>query len=202
MWLLPVVALVISCGGEDDADSYFPVAVGNTWTYDIMATVLTPGDTLTNAGTSTTEITRLTTLDNDVEAYEEVTVMMWNDSTMIPNSVDTTYIQVTDDHILIYDDLADTDPDTVAVLPIEAGNTWTVYADAADTMTAEVIEQTDVTVPAGTFADSWLIRYTSLGQTQENYLGRNVGIVKYDMWIAEQNADIEFIKELTDYDVE
>lgn len=159
-------------------------------------------DTTEYTGTSTTEITRATTLNNNVSVFEQVTTMTWDDTTMMTNSVDTTFIQATDDHILIYDDLADTDPDTSVTLPIEQGNTWTVYADTADTMTAEVIEQVDITVPAGTYANCWDIQYTSLGQTQDNWFALDVGIVKHYMLVVQPTMLIDFTKELTNYTVQ
>ena len=196
MWLLPVIALLISCGGEEEVDNYFPLTTGNTWTYDMVYRMMLV-DTTEYTGTSTTEITRETTLNNNVEVFEQVTTMIWDDTTTMPNSVDTTYIQATDEYIFIYDDLADIAPDTSLALPIEQGNTWTVYADTTDTLTAEVIEQVDITVPAGTYANCWDIQYTSLGQTQDNWFALDVGIVRHFMHIVEQNVTIEFTKELT-----
>jgi len=200
MWLLPVIALLISCGGDEEVDNYFPLTVGNTWTYDMMYKMMLV-DTTEYTGTSTTEITRETTLNNNIEVFEQVTTMTWDDTTMT-NSVDTTYIQTTDDYMLIYDDLADTDPDTSLVLPIAQGNTWTVYADTADTVTAEVIEQVDITVPAGTYANCWDIQYTSLGQIQNNWFALDVGIVKHYMLIVQPTMLIDFTKELTSVDLQ
>lgn len=200
VWLLPVIALIIGCGGDEDANDYLPIAVGNSWTYDMVyQTIL--GDTTEYTGISTTEITRETTLNNNIAVLEQVTTMLWDDTTMA-NSVDTTYIQTTDDYLLIYDDLADTEPDTSLVLPIEQGNTWTVYADTADTMTAEVIEQVNITVPAGAYTNCWNIQYTSLGQIQDNWLALDVGIVKHHMQMLQQTMLIDFTKELTSYTVQ
>ncbi len=200
MLLLPVLCLLIGCGSEDTADGFLPIAVGNIWTYD-MAYRMIVIDTTEYLGTSTTEITSETVTNNNVEVFEQVTTMVWDD-TMMTNSVDTTYIQVTDDYVLIYNDLADIAPDTSLVLPIEQGNTWTVYADAADTMTAEVIEQADVTVPAGSYEDCWDIQYTSLGQTQDNWFADGVGIVRHRMTMINQAFISEFTKELTDVDLQ
>lgn len=201
MLLLPVLCLIIGCGSEDTADGFFPVAVGNVWTYDMTYRMIVM-DTIEYLGTSTTEITGEAVTNSNVEVFEQVTSMIWDDTTMMTNSADTTYIYLSDDHMLIYNDLADLAPDTSLVLPVEQGNTWTVYADTADTMTAEVIEQADVTVPAGTYEDCWDIQYTSLGQTQDNWFADGIGIVRHRMTMIEQAFIIEFTKELTDVDVQ
>ncbi|MDH4210604.1 MAG: hypothetical protein OEV79_04080 [candidate division WOR-3 bacterium] len=197
IWLLPLVTLIFSCNGESDnnGEHYFPLAVGNVWNYDVVYRLIMTSDTIQYTGTSTTEITRETTLNSNIDVLEQVTTMLWDDTTMT-NSVDTTYIQSTGDHVLIYNDVADTEPDTSLVLPIVDGNTWTVYADTTDTLTAEVIGQDDVTVPAGTYADCWDIRYTSLGQTQDNWFADGVGIVRHIMSIPTTAVTTEFTKEL------
>jgi hypothetical protein len=195
IWLLPVIALIIGCGG-DDAENFFPLTVGNVWNYDLLYTMMGV-DTTEVTGTSTTEITQETTLDNNVAVFEQVTTMVWDDTTVMMNSVDTTYIQETEDYILIYYDLTDTEPDTSLALPIEAGNTWTVYADTTDTLTAEVIGQDDVTVPAGTYNDCWDITYTSLGQTQDDWFAPDVGVVRQHMYTGVAPFLNEFTRELT-----
>lgn len=195
IWLLPAIALMINCGGDDVAN-IFPLAVGNVWHYDLLYTA-TGVDTTEYTGTSTTEITQETTLDNAVDVFEQVTITVWDDTMAMMNTVDTTYIQETDDYILIYYSLTDVEPDTSLVLPIEAGNTWTVYADTTDTLTAEVIGQEDVTVPAGAYTDCWDIRYTSLGQTQDDWFAPEVGVVRQYMSILTPMLTVEFTKELT-----
>lgn len=201
MWLLPLVILIASCGGEEEADDYLPLMVGNQWTYDMtyMRIII---DTVQTTGTSTTEITRQTVLNSNVDVLEQVTTNTWDDTLIVPNSVDTTYLLETDDYLLVYNDLADTDPDTSLVLPIEAGNTWVVYADTTDTLIAEVMDQETTTVPAGTYNDCWNVEYTSLGQAQNDWFALDIGIVQHHMQIVEQTVIIEFTKELTSFDVQ
>ncbi|UCC12942.1 MAG: hypothetical protein JSW02_05295 [candidate division WOR-3 bacterium] len=194
IWVLPVLALIIGCGG-DEAENFFPLAVGNVWNYDLLYTEMNV-DTTEYTGTSTTEITQETTLDNDVAVFEQVTTMVWDDTTM-NTWVDTTYIRETEDYILIYYDLADTEPDTSLVLPVEEGNTWTVYADTTDTLTAEVVGQEDVTVPAGTYTDCWNVAYTSLGQAQDDWFAPEVGVVRQHMILGVAPFLNEFTRELT-----
>ncbi|MGB7055269.1 MAG: hypothetical protein WBE28_08110, partial [bacterium] len=116
MWLLPLIVLIFSCGGEEDAESYLPLAVGNQWTYDVTYMMILV-DTTQTAGTSTTQITRQSVLNNNVEVLEQVTTTTWDDPQVVPNSIDTTYLRETNDYLLVYNDLADTNPDTSLVLP-------------------------------------------------------------------------------------
>lgn len=166
--------------------------------YSMMMT----SDTLQNTGTSVTEITRQTVLNNTAEVLEQVTTTTWDDTLMNPNSVDTTYLLLTDDYLLVYNDLADTDPDTSLKLPFNVGKTWVVYADTTDTLTAEVIDVEAVTVPAGSYDHCYNVEYTSLGQTQNDWFAEDVGIVKYSMMIDQGFAVIEFTKELTSFDLQ
>jgi hypothetical protein len=203
MWLLPLVILIVSCNGEGEEESdYLPLAVGNQWNYDMTYSMMMTSDTLQNTGTSVTEITRQTVLNNNVEVLEQVTTNTWDDTLMNPNSIDTTYLYKTPANLLVYDDLADTDPDTSLVLPILAGNTWVVYADTMDTLTAEVLGREAVTVPAGSYNSCWNVEYTSLGQTQHDWFAIDVGIVKYSMIIDQPPVVIEFTKELTSFDLQ
>ena len=202
MWLLPLVTMIISCGGEEETEGYLPLAVGNQWTYDMTYMMVMMVDTFQTTGTSTTEITRETVLNNNTAVLEQVTTNTWDDTLIVPNSVDTTYLLETEDHLLVYDDLDDTEPDTSLVLPFETGNTWTVYADTMDTLTAEVIGQETATVPAGTYNDCWNVEYISMGQTQNNWFALDVGIVLHHMYIDEMNVLVESTKELTSFNVQ
>ncbi len=201
MWLLSLLILIIGCGGEEETDDYLPLAVGNSWTYQTTYTMIAV-DTVQNTGSSTTEITRQVLLNNNIEALEQVTTNIWDDTLIVPNSVDTTYLLVNEDFLLVYNDLTDTEPDTSLVLPIEDNNTWVVYADTTDTLAAEVIGQEDIAVPAGSFSDCWNIEYTSLGQMQNDWFALDVGIVRYHMQIVQPMGIIQFTKELESYSLE
>jgi hypothetical protein len=202
VWLLPMAVLILSCEGEGPGN-YLPLAVGNQWNFDVTYTMMMTSDTLLNTGTSVTEITRQTVLNNSVVVLEQVTTNTWDDTLLNPNSVDTTYLFLTEYYLLVYDDLADVDPDTSLALPFGTGNTWVVYADTTDTLTAEVLGRETVTVPAGSYNSCWNVEYSSLGQAQNDWFAENVGIVKHHMMIDQQGvATIEFTKELTSFDVQ
>ncbi len=203
IWLLPVVALIISCGGED-GDDYYPVAVGNQWEYSIVNTLNVTAFTDTTfsyTGTSTTTITGQA-IFNNIEAFELVTITIWDDTVAMTNSTDTSYVQATNDYVLIYEDLTDTEPDTSLVFPLETGNTWIVRIDSTDTLTAEVLGQETITVPAGAFADCWTVEYTYNGWTEQSWLALDVGIVRDSMITDVQNGTSLFDKELLNANIQ
>lgn len=199
VYILPLVILIATCAPEVKQRDFLPLAVGNQWNYDINYAMMMTSDTVRNTGASVTAITRQTALNNTVEVLEQVTTNTWDDTLMNPNSVDTTYLLLTDEYLLVYDDLADTEPDTSLDLPFSTGNTWVVYADTTDTLTAEVIGQEAVTVPAGSYDVCYNVEYTSLGQTQNDWFAEDVGIAKYIMTIDQVFAVIEFRKELESF---
>ena len=199
MWLLPLMVLIVSCNGEEEAAHYLPLAVGNQWTYNMTYRMIAI-DTVQATGTSITVITRDAVLNNNIAVLEQATTTVWD--TLLQNSIDTTYLLLTDEYLFVYDDLADTDPDTSLVLPFEEGNTWTVYADTTDTLYAEVIGQETVVVPAGSYNNCWNVEYVSLGQAQNDWFARDVGIVRNHLVIDQQTIVIEFTKELASFNVQ
>jgi hypothetical protein len=192
--LLPIIALIIGCGGEA---VYFPLAVGNQWEYSIEQTItlISPDTTWEYTGNSITEITAETTLDNGNPVLEQVTTTTWDD-TLMTDATDTTYVEETEDYMLIYNSKADTDPDTSLMLPIEAGNTWTVYSNTADTMTAYVVGKATVTVPAGSYDDCWQIEYSFSGGVNVDWFAPDFGVVRHEYEMSDSNTTIQFIKEL------
>lgn len=194
MLLIPTIVLIIGCGGDA---VYFPLAVGNQWEYSITQTItLTLPDTSwENTGNSVTEITAQTTLDNGNSVLELVTTTTWDDTLMTDTTV-TTYVEETEDYMLIYDNKADTAPDTSLMLPIEIANTWTVYSDSADTMTAYVVGKAIVTVPADSYDDCWQIEYTFGGGLNTDWFAPDFGVVRHNYEMVDSNSTIEFLKEL------
>lgn len=183
MWLLPVFALIVGCGGEDD--SYFPLSVGNEWTYDMTLTMFDQ-DTTVETGSQVLEITEETTLDNGTEVFTMVMTIAFDD-TLIPGDVDTNYLEETDDYILVYNTLADTVPvDTLLAFPLEVGKVWDSY---------EVTDQVDVNVPAGQFGDCWEV----YDETEDAYFywKSGVGMVR----MIDDDVTWSMLMELADYTV-
>jgi hypothetical protein len=172
MLLIPTIVLIIGCGSDA---VYFPLTVGNQWEYSITQTItLTSPDTSWEyTGNSVTEITTETTLDNGLSVLELVTTTTWDDTLMTDTTV-TTYVEETEDYMLIYNNKADTDPD----------------------MTAYVVGKAIVTVPAGSYDDCWQIEYTFSGGLNTDWFAPDFGIVRHDYEMADSNSTIEFVKEL------
>lgn len=184
MWLLPVVALIVGCGGEDD--SYFPLSVGNEWTYDMTMTIIEQ-DTIIETGSQELKITGTTTLDNGTEVFV-MSMTITFDNPAIPGDTQMVYFQETDDYILAYDALADTIPsDTVLAFPLEIGKTWGDY---------EVTDQVDLSVPAGQFGDCWEV----YNETEDAYWywKSGVGMVR----MVDDDITWSVLVELVEYTVQ
>ena len=188
MLLLPIIALIVGCGGdEEEGTTYLPLSVGNEWNYDLTVT-LTNLD-ITWTGSMEVEITAETTLDNGTEVFEVVQVI----SIVLMLETDTSYYEETENYILVYNSKAATVPDTLQALPLEVGKTWGDY---------QVLGQADVTVPAGTFNDCWEILEASAGMSAYYYFAADVGLVKGSMTETEGSSIWETLVELESYYVE
>ncbi len=197
---LALAILIIGCGGEK---TVFPLTVGNDWTYglttitEITDTTGVVADTMT--ATITSEITSETTLDDGTAAFENISSTDYDD-TLITDFTDTSFVVEADDYILGYDSKSDTEPDTLFVLPIEEGNTWTVHPDTANPTTAVVLGKENVTVPAGTYDDCWEIGYITAGETTYTYYAPGTGNVRSYMymeqdttWSSETTIELESV---------
>jgi len=197
--LLPIIVLVIGCGGEA---VYYPITVGNTWLYQTTVTTIVQldsvtADTTVTTGETDTDITAETTLDNGTAVFEIVSMITWDD-TLMTDVTDTSFVEETEDYVLSYEDKADTEPDTALVLPIENGNTWTIHSDTSLTTTAVVMGQQDVQVPAGTYTECWRIALISTpgNDTVYTYYAPDIGNVLCEHTYMDSLMSIETITEL------
>jgi len=187
--LVPMVLFIIGCpkGTKD----YYPLTVGNIWNYDMTMTTTLPDTTITGTGTMKIEITAETTLNNGANVFEEVSTSIVENSTHI----DTSYTEETDDYILNYGDKADTDPDTMLVLPLEEGKTWKTDSNT----TLKVIGKESVTVPAGTYDDCWKAQMIEENSdTIYVYLAPDIGLIKWHVTHTEDSLSYEMKIELKD----
>jgi hypothetical protein len=191
--LIPLVVLIVGCGGEEEEANYFPLTVGNEWNFDMTMTETTPSDTFVVTATQNLEITTETTLDNGTEVFEMIMTMTFDD-TLVPDFADTVYFDETEDYIMVYDAKADTVPsDTMLALPLETGKTWADH---------EVMGQDDVTVPAGTFNDCWEIREVDDEDTTYMYWASDVGMVKMIADDIDADTTENVLMELETYTVQ
>ncbi len=191
--LIPLVVLIVGCGSDEEGTVFYPLSVGNEWNYNMSMTRTTPTDTTVETGSDKLEITAETTLDNGTAVFEWVLTITFDD-TLMPDIIDTSYIEETEDYILQYDAKADTVPsDTMLALPLETGKTWADY---------EVMGQEDVTVPAGTFNDCWEVREVDDEFTLYVYWAPDVGAVRLNDNAVDADTTYEMLMELETYTVQ
>ncbi|NOR16230.1 hypothetical protein GQ543_00760 [candidate division WOR-3 bacterium] len=191
--LIPLVVLIVGCGSDEEGTVFYPLSVGNEWNYNMSMTRTTPTDTTVETGSDKLEITAETTLDNGTAVFEWVLTITFDD-TLVPDIIDTSYIEETEDYILQYDAKTDTVPsDTMLALPLETGKTWADY---------EVMGQEDVTVPAGTFNDCWEVREVDDEFTLYVYWAPDVGAVRLNDNAVDADTTYEMLMELETYTVQ
>ena len=191
--LIPLVVLIVGCGSDEEGTVFYPLSVGNEWNYNMSMTRTTPTDTTVETGSDKLEITAETTLDNGTAVFEWVLTITFDD-TLMPDIIDTSYIEETEDYILQYDAKADTVPsDTMLALPLETGKTWADY---------EVMGQEDVIVPAGTFNDCWEVREVDDEFTLYVYWAPDVGAVRLNDNAVDADTTYEMLMELETYTVQ
>jgi hypothetical protein len=200
--LIPVI-VIIGCGlfgGED----FFPLKVGNIWKY-------TGYTTMQDTAATTVDTTSMMVAENEItgtvqiggaDAYVSVTKL--TNYTYIPmvdttESVDTSYIQESNDTIWSYDAVSDTTPMITMVLPLEQDKTWSQVM-GTDTITYTVIAKEDITVPAETYTNCWKVEMTHSGSDQKAYYwyADGTGTVKYYNENMMMNYLIKFWYELTE----
>jgi hypothetical protein len=112
-------------------------------------------------------------------------------------TVDTAYEREANNLVLTYERLDDTQPDTTLSLPLVRDKVWRI----SDYAVARVLQQEDVTVPAGTFRNAWKIQetFTEGSQTVQEYVwfANNTGPVKTYWQSAYGTASYTFTLELT-----
>lgn len=188
IFLVAAVLLFIGCGNEEDSEDFHPLAVGLQWEYAVTQT-----DTLLITGVQVSTITAQVSSPNGI-LFEQVTSTEWDD-TATTAWIDTSYIQEKDGNVLFYNNLNDSEPDTLFVMPLVAGNTWTVRTEPWGDMTGEAVGIEDVDLPAGTFSDCWHVEYTGLNATAHSWLAPDIGLVKHHF----VGSTSEFLKELTEF---
>ena len=193
-------------GGEPD---FYPTSVGSTWRHTIAATLVElDGDTVWSA-VSRSEVVGKATLAAGGEAAVVVTLdsmrmRIPHDTIMVYS--DTSWVQKKDNRVLMFESVDETSPDTTLVLPLEANKTWLVSAEGGGETRAKVIGKQDVTVPAGTFKDSWMVELASTDAGPDTmrvhwYLAGDVGLIRMHYLIETEPYRTEFENRLTNYNI-
>lgn len=173
-----VLLMVVGCGKKAD---YYPLTVGNIWNYTTTTTVTNTDTTVmhdtTYTSTSKSEITAEVTLGNGDAGFEVVGTS--------GTFVDTSYASEKDNCVLGYDSLADTDPDTLLVTPVEEGTTWIAYSDSTGNVKVTITEKVSgIVVPAGTYDDVWkgmaISTFGAYVDTSYGWMAPNIGDIKHE----------------------
>ncbi len=158
--------LFLACGddpfnpGQNDDSLFYPLAVGNTWSYARFGTYNIDSLSYTIAGTSTVNITGTAEHSGGFQVFvEETMVSDTIQGLMIVETADTIYVRVTSAGFFGYPGLSSTDSCRTVPFPLIAGMVWAFQTEPA--VTGEILSLTaDVSVPAGNFSDCMEMRTT------------------------------------------
>ncbi len=176
--MLAALSLLNCPGGVDD---YYPTSVGSNWNYRMFVLMSSTDGTADTVQTMqmTTLANRKDKLHSGEDAIEMITTTI--NTIKIPREstftvVETNYVRETGNAVLDYDSKDDTEPDTILVLPLAKGKIWHI----AEEILAEVMDQEDVTVAAGTYKKTWKIKQRETGTDEEIYIwyANRVGMVR------------------------
>ena len=197
--LIPVIA-IIGCGLFGGAD-YYPLAVGNIWTYAGMVTVTTNNVTDT---TSKMFVTMNITANDQTIGGNKVFTSTSRDSIVTFNpdtfnvGTDTSYLREADDAILTYASLTDSTPDTTLMTDLKANKTWTQYV-GNDTIVYTVgSAKEDVVVPAKTYSAWKVTEVVNTGGTpMYSWYADGTGTVKMSYTYTYYTATVAVWYDLT-----
>ncbi len=208
-WHVSVIGMIITgllwigCDIFGAKEDYYPLAVGNSWSYHGHVRILTATDDQPDT-VQTMTIQVVATGKDNLNSGEEViqlvnttSVHMYFPFESTFTVVDTSYERETGGFVLSYESKTDSAPDTTLVLPLTKDKTWRVN----EITVAKVLQQEDVNVPAGTYRSAWKIEQTvNTGAqtfTQHWWYANNIGPVKAHWREPYGTAAYEFNLELT-----
>ncbi|MBU1149106.1 hypothetical protein KKI23_03370 [Patescibacteria group bacterium] len=160
------------------ASNYFPHEDGYSWKYidqNDSATISTIEGTTTING-NTVQIIK--------SSYPSSSSLSTDKGNILGafTSTGTSYWRVTDDALYVYSSTSDTNPYMSLAFPLEIGKTWTIVEYEGYSLTAKVVANENVTVPAGTFncykVDSFSHYGTEEAYMQSLWIGDRAGLVR------------------------
>ncbi|MEN9978770.1 MAG: hypothetical protein ABIK38_00290 [candidate division WOR-3 bacterium] len=205
-WLIGMMIaglVLLSCDIFGSKVDYYPLTVGNSWSYRGYARMLTVTDDQPDT-MQTMTIQVVATGKDNLNSGEEVIELVSTNSVHLYFPFETTYIVVdtsyareTGDFLLTYESKTDSAPDTTLALPLTKDKTWRIN----EFTVARVLQQEDVSVPAGIYRSAWKVEQTVTSGaqtfTQHWWYGNNVGPVKAHWQESYGTANYEFSLELT-----
>ncbi|MCX7757379.1 MAG: hypothetical protein N2166_03590 [candidate division WOR-3 bacterium] len=167
-----MAVFIIGCGvfgGED----YYPLKVGNKWTYTgYVAMVSDATEDTTQTFIQQREIAR-SFKEGNIETFVEG---IKTTSHLLPpySPSDTTIVTIESVYVFTRNDTMFQNGRVTLVYPLEENKTWGDSSIGYYT----VLNKEDVTVAAGNFRNCWKIRYVIDEDTSYFWLANNVGLVK------------------------
>lgn len=167
-FILVVGLLVYSGCGLFGGKSYYPLAVGNVWKYEIKSIRVDSARTDSTISQTTTTVTGTDVLADEREVFVVVATVTGGSS--------TSYMLEEGDYLLSFSSKTDSMPDTMLVTPLETGKSWTVTSfPIIGALTASVTGEEDVTVKAGEYTGCAVVKYS---------YGNNPNLVDNKTWYA------------------
>ena len=175
--VLLIPLLLISCrkkstvtrSHENQVLEYFPNSIGSRFIYFYFDSLSMHSDTVT------VSIVDTITYDN----IKQLTVWEY----IYSSKIDTRYVYSSGDTVKIYNDLENWWINTTYLFPLEIGKGW---RGGFINDTSTVVDQVSITVPAGEFANTFLIEETWGALNEYGYILTwfvpEVGIVKKLNW--------------------
>ncbi len=179
-----------STGSDSD---FYPLAVGNTWTYDRSGSFSAGGVQVgTLSGKSVVEITGTASHSGGFDVFVQESTI--NDTTVlfgltaISDSTITDYLRVTGDGFFGYPHLTDTVSSYTVPFPLKNGATWRFAAKPP--ITGNILSMSaNVTVAAGSFSTCMEMKAShndsTISFSNTTDLARNVGVVKNVLVVAD-----------------
>lgn len=212
-----LILTAFACGGSSDPvgptpgndSEFYPLAVGNTWTYDCSGTVSVSGVQMgTISGKTEVDITGTETHSGGFDVFVQVNTVCdtteMGGQTFFTDSTFTEYIRITDSGLFGYRHLADTDSSFTVPFPLKNGATWT-FSEEPPT-TGEILSMSaTVTVSAGTFENCMEMQMVWTDSTTGGIVSntadfaRNVGRVRNVTTITEGTMLITNTNSLVTY---
>jgi hypothetical protein len=198
--LIPVIA-IIGCGLFGGAD-YYPLAVGNIWTYAGMTTVTTSSVTDTTAKMFVT--LKIAANDQTIGGNKVFTstsrdsVVTFNPDTFSIGT-GTSYVREADKAILTYSSLTDSTPDTTLMTDLKANKTWTQIVGNDTIVYTVSAAKEDVVVPAKTYS-AWKVKtvWNTGGTPQYFWYADGTGMVKMSYTYTYSTATVAVWYNLTE----
>jgi len=203
-------ALFLACGDDpfnpvqNDDSLFYPLAVGNTWSYVRFGTYNIDSLSYTIVGSSTVSITGTAEHSGGFQVFvEETMVSDTIQGLMVVETADTSYVRVTSAGFFGYPGLSSTDSSWTVPFPLIAGMVWAFQTEPP--VTGEILSLTaDVSVPAGNFSDCLEMRTTWIeGGNVVNTadFAPNVGMVRNVYSQGAGQFTTEVTSRLTSYDL-